>query len=92
MLGFALAQGSGIRWLGALVLIIGGGWCAVQLWRRSGWPATLLVGVVYSAAFVLSHPLGRAIGTWPGLVLVSAVTAATAYAMGRPSGGFDRAA
>lgn len=83
--GFAVAQFSGIRPLGAGVLILGGAWCAVIMWQASGPWRTLIVAVVYVAAFAISHPLGRVIGTWPAVIGVAVVTGLVAYALMRPA-------
>lgn len=84
-MGFSVAQYTGLRWLGAGVLIIGGLWCALRLWRSSGAAATVIVGVAYAVAFVVSHPLGKAIGAWPAVLLTAAVVAVLAYALMRPT-------
>jgi hypothetical protein len=86
VVGFAVAQGTGIRWLGALILLAGGVWCALVMLPHSGVVRTGVLAVVYVAAFVVSHPLGKAIGTWTSVLLVSAVTAAVAYALIAPTG------
>lgn len=86
VLGFAVAQLTGMRWTGALVLVVGGLWCAWRLWRARGLLPTLVVAVVYLAAFALSHPLGGLIGTWPAVILVAAVAGVVAYAVMRPTG------
>jgi len=60
--GFAVAELTGVRALGGLVLV-----------------ATAVLVVIALALFVLSHPLGHAIGAWPAVV-VSASLAALAAA------------
>lgn len=77
--GFAVALLTGNRLAGGIVLLAGGVWCAVQLYRIAGAWRTVAVGLVYAASFGLSHPLGNVIGSWPAVVLVAAVTAAVAY-------------
>ena len=84
VLGFVVAVVSGIRPLGGVVLLIGGGWCAWRLWRLVGPARTIIVGVIYVAAFVLSHPLGEVIGTWPALIVVAGVAGLASYLIGRP--------
>jgi hypothetical protein len=80
-LGFAVAQATGVRPLGGVVLLAGAGWCAVRWNERVGvGRAVGLVGL-YAAAFVGSHVLGHAIGDWPSVAVVSAVVAAGAYAV-----------
>ena len=82
--GFAVAQFSGIRLLGAGVLIVGGAWCAVIMWQANGPWRTVIVAVVYVAAFALSHPLGGVIGTWPAVIGVAVAAGFVAYAVMRP--------
>lgn len=86
-LGFVVAVASGVRMLGGVVLLVGGGWCAWRLWRMAGPVRTIIIGLVYVAAFIVSHPLGDVIGTWPSLIVVSVVAALTAYLVGRPVSG-----
>jgi hypothetical protein len=80
-LGFAVAQATGVRPLGGVVLVAGAGWCALR-WRErvGGGRAVGLVGL-YLAAFAGSHVLGHAIGAWPSVAVVSAVVGAGAYAV-----------
>ncbi len=87
--GFGVADLTGLRWLGAIVLLIGGAWCAWRLWPRSGPAVTIAVAVVYVVAFIASHPLGRAIGSWLAVLVVAIVVAAFAYAVMRPTGSVD---
>jgi hypothetical protein len=80
-LGFAVAQATGVRPLGGVVLLAGVGWCAVRWKERVGVArAAALVGL-YGAAFVGSHVLGHAIGAWPSVAVVSAVVAGGSYAV-----------
>jgi hypothetical protein len=85
VLGFAVAQATGARWLGAIVLVAGGMWCAVTMWRIVGPARMAVVAVVYVVAFIVSHPLGRVIGPWPAVIVVAVVTGLVAYAMMRPT-------
>jgi hypothetical protein len=86
VLGFGVAQLSGVRWVGGVVLVVAGLWCALRIWRQRGIGPTVLVGVVYVAAFAVSHPLGAAIGTWPAVLVAAGVSGAVAYAVMRPTG------
>ena len=73
LLGFAVAQATGVRPLGGVVLALGAGWCALR-WRRSvGTARTASLVGVYVGVFVLSHVIAGAVGTWPAVVLASAV-------------------
>jgi hypothetical protein len=80
-LGFAVAQATGVRPLGGIVLIVGAGWCALRWKERVGIArAAGLVGL-YAAAFAGSHVLGDVIGAWPSVAVVSAVVAGGTYAV-----------
>ncbi len=73
LLGFAVAQATGVRPLGGIVLALGAGWCAMR-WRRTvGVARAAALVVVYVAMFVLSHVIADAVGAWPAVVLVAAV-------------------
>jgi hypothetical protein len=77
VVGFAVAQGTGIRALGG-VLLIGTGLAAARLWvRRRGWLAAVSLGLVYLAAFVLAHVLALGLGV-PAWLSVAVVTIAAA--------------
>jgi hypothetical protein len=73
VVGFGVAQATGVRPLGGIVLAAGAGWCALR-WRRSVGigRAAALVGV-YLAAFVASHLIADTVGTWGAVFLVAAV-------------------
>jgi hypothetical protein len=75
ILGFAVADYTGSRPLGGVVLAIGGLWC-IQLWaRRHGARTAVTLGCVGFAAFVFSHVLALAVGPWPSVLLVAGATA-----------------
>jgi hypothetical protein len=77
--GFGVAVASGSRPLGGLVLAAGGLSCA-EIWRRRhGTRTAVELTAVGLAAFVLSHLLALAIGAWPAVFSVSAVTAAVVW-------------
>lgn len=79
--GFAVAQLSGVRPLGGIVLVAGCGWAALRWRRRIGTAqAAGLVGV-YLAAFAASHPLGRVIGAWPSVAVVAVAVGAVVWAV-----------
>jgi hypothetical protein len=79
--GFAVAQGTGVRPLGGVVLVAGAAWCGLR-WRSArGLPLATGLVALYLLAFAVSHPLGRAIGSWPSVVLVSALVGAAAWAL-----------
>jgi hypothetical protein len=79
--GFAIAKYSGRRELGGLFLVGCGGWSARQ-WARTGGPGLAAgLGLTYTAAFGVSHPLAKRIGAWPSVFAVTAVAAAAAAAL-----------
>lgn len=81
LLGFAVAQVTGIRPLGAIVLIAGCGWCALRWLRAAGAARTALLVVVYAGSFVLSHVVADALGAWPSVLLAAALTGVAAYVL-----------
>lgn len=84
IVGFAVASLTGNRALGGIVLVVGGATCAWLWWRLSGpWRALICVAIA-GVAFVVSHPLGTILTSWGAVLLVSAVTAAAAYALTGP--------
>lgn len=73
LLGFAIAQATGVRPLGGVALALGAGWCALRWRRMVGTIRSVALVGVYLALFVLSHVIAGAVGTWPAVVLVAAV-------------------
>jgi hypothetical protein len=72
LLGFGVAQASGVRALGGIVLVAGAGWCALR-WRRSVGPSrTAALLLVYAGAFAGSHVIADTVGRWPALLLGAA--------------------
>jgi hypothetical protein len=79
IIGYAVAASSGSRPLGGVVLLLGGAWCARAWTRRHGARTAIgLTGVAF-AAFVASHLLALAIGPWPSVLLLAALTAAVVW-------------
>lgn len=75
IVGYAVAAYTGSRPIGGVVLAIGGLWC-IRVWaRRHGARTALALGCVGFAGLVLSHVLALAVGAWPSVLLVAAVTA-----------------
>jgi hypothetical protein len=74
--GFGAAELTGVRAVGGLVLLVGGVWCARSALKVAGSRATAALVVIGLAAFVLSHPLGHAIGAWPAVAVSAAVVGA----------------
>jgi len=79
LLGFAVADVTGVRALGGVVLFLGGLECGLR-WRvLLGLPRALAIVAVFLAGFALAHPLGHAIGAWPAVLLVAAAVGAIAW-------------
>ncbi len=73
VLGFGVAQATGVRPLGGVVLALGAGWCALR-WRRTvGTPRTVGLVALYLVAFVASHVIADTVGTWGAVFLVAAL-------------------
>lgn len=81
IIGFAVAQATGIRWLGGIVLIAGAVWCGRAWWRANGLVRAVGVVLIFGIAFIASHPLGHLIGPWPSVFLVAIAAGALAYAL-----------
>jgi hypothetical protein len=77
--GYVLARATKKRPLGGLPMLAGGGWCT-YVWGRERGAATAagLLGA-YLAAFGGSHPLAKAIGSWPSVFTAAGVAGAAAW-------------
>ena len=81
IVGFGIASVTGVRWLGGIALIAGAIWCGIKWWRMAG-PLRAIIAVLLSGiAFVISHPLGAAIGAWPSVFVVAVFAGVLAYAI-----------
>ncbi|KGM00626.1 hypothetical protein [Cellulomonas cellasea] len=76
VVGFAVAQGTGVRWLGGVVLAAGLLWCAVRSAPAAGLVRTAAAGLVVLAAFVASHLAADALGPWPSVLLAALLAGA----------------
>lgn len=77
--GYLAASQAGNRPLGGLVLAVVGGVCTRSWYVTSGPAVAGGLLATYVFAFGASHPLAKAIGAWPSVLAVSAVTAAAAH-------------
>jgi hypothetical protein len=77
--GFGVAELTGVRPIGGLVLLAGLAWCVPRWRERTGDRAALGLVVAYAAVFAGSHLLGLAIGAWPAVAVAAAVMGAAAY-------------
>jgi hypothetical protein len=83
--GFGVAQVTGVRALGGLVLLAGAVWCARAALPVAGRGATAALLALALALFVVSHPLGEAIGSWPAVVVTALLAGAVAAVVVRPA-------
>ncbi|UCN13558.1 hypothetical protein LFM56_11640 [Cellulomonas iranensis] len=81
VVAFALAQGTGARWLGGLVLLVTAAWCLRVAVPRVGWWRPVVVLVVGLALFVASHVAADVAGPWPAVLTAAAVLGATAWGL-----------
>jgi hypothetical protein len=70
--GFAVAEGTGVRALGGLVLVVGAAVCARAWRRRLGPGRTIGLLAVFLLSFVLAHVLAPVLGAWPAVLVVAA--------------------
>ena len=77
--GFGVAVASGSRPLGGVVLAAAGLSCIAVWRRRDSTAVTVGLTVTGLAAFALSHLLAEAIGAWPSVFTVAALTAAACW-------------
>lgn len=79
VVAFGVAQATGVRWLGGVVLVLAGAWCGARWWRATGPLRAIGAVVVYAVAFVVSHPLGKVLGPWPAVAAVAVAAGVVAW-------------
>ena len=79
--GFAVADLTGIRSLGGLVLVAAAVWLGLRWRERAGVARAAALLGLYAALFVLSHVIGDVLGTWGAVLFVAAVIAVAAWAL-----------
>lgn len=79
--GWLSARESGIRPLGSVLLGTGLIWAARTWTARDGVSTAVGLSALYMAAFGASHPLAKRIGSWPAVLLATAVASGAAYAV-----------
>lgn len=75
--GFGVAQGTGSRPIGGVVLVVCGVGAGLLWLRRRGWAATAGLAALYLVAFAMAHVLALGAG-WPAWAAVALVTAVDA--------------
>ena len=83
VVGFGVAQATGVRALGGAVLAACGVGAAALWVRRRGWAVAIGLGVLYLAAFALAHVLALGVGlnAWLSVALVTIAAAGITYAV-----------
>jgi hypothetical protein len=81
VLGFGVAQATGVRPLGGVVLLAGAGWCALRWRERAGTGVAVALVALYVAAFVASHFVADVLGTWGAVAFVAGLVGLAAWAM-----------
>jgi thiol:disulfide interchange protein len=76
--GFAVAQATGVRPLGGIVLAAAVAWCFVR-WREVSTARAVLLVAIYAAAFAASHVLADPLGTWGAVLTVASVMGIAAW-------------
>ena len=79
IVGYAVAAGTGSRPLGGVFLAAGGIWCLREWHARHDTRTAVILGGVAFGAFVASHVLALAIGAWPSVLVLAAVTGAITW-------------
>lgn len=81
VLGFAVADVTGVRPLGGLVLLAGVLWCLPRWWRGASPAVAIALSLAYFAAFVASHGFADVVGAYPSVLLLGAALGAAAWAL-----------
>ncbi|SFK30543.1 hypothetical protein [Cellulomonas sp. KH9] len=81
VVAFAVAQGTGVRWLGGVVLLVVAAVCLRLAVPRAGWARALVVVGVGLVVFVASHVATDVVGPWLAVLTAAAVLGATAWGL-----------
>lgn len=81
LLGFGVAQATGVRPLGGLVLVAAAAWCALRWLRSAGAGRTAGLLVVYFGAFAGSHVIADTVGAWGAVLIAAAVVGLATWAL-----------
>ncbi len=79
VVGYLVADLTGVRALGGAVLVAGLVICADRWRRRVGLTRTVVLVVVFLVLFGLSHLLATAVGAWPAVLTVAAAMFAVTF-------------
>jgi hypothetical protein len=81
LVGFAVAEVTGIRPLGGIVMIAAIAWCARHWLPTAGLGRTVALVLVYVASFAVSHVFADKLSAWPSVLLAAAVTGLAVWAL-----------
>lgn len=81
VLGFTVADVTGVRPLGGLVLLAGVLWCLPRWWRGAGPPVAIGLALAYFAAFVASHGFADVVGAYPSVFILGAALGGVCWAL-----------
>ena len=79
--GFALAQQTGVRPLGAVAMLAANVAAARQWYAVGGAPLAAGLTAVYWTAMGVSHPIAKKVGVWPSVLGVTTVAAGAAWVL-----------
>jgi hypothetical protein len=82
--GFGVAQVTGNRPVGGVVLVVGAAVCGYQWWQMAGPLPTFACEFVFFAAFIASHPLAKQMGAWPAVAVVGVAAVVISYVLTTP--------
>ena len=77
--GFAVADITGVRALGGLVLLAAAAWLGLRWRAQAGTGRAVALLALYAAAFVLSHVIADTLGTWGAVFTVAAIVTAASW-------------
>ena len=79
--GFAVADVTGVRALGGVVLIAAAAWCFTRWRAQAGTGRALALLGFFAAAFAVSHVIADALGTWGAVLTVAVLVGAASWAL-----------
>ena len=86
VLAFAVADLTGVRPLGGLVLLLAAVWCAQRWHARVGLGPTIALLAFWAVAFGASHALADVLGTRGAVVCTAAAVGAAAWTVSDRAG------
>lgn len=86
IVGFGVADLTGVRPLGGIVLFAGALWCGLQWKARRGLLVAVGLIALFLVLFAVSHKLGDEIGAWPSVFTVAGIMGIAGWLAGdRPN-------